>query len=194
MAALAKLQTLTSDQAKLDELRAEVEAAAEPAEEAASAAAEPVIEELTADDIPTLEVSLDETSIDEGPVAAVPLAEAPAAAAKIAAAAPPVAAEIPVPTEPAPLVYESSSEPDPGVLKEFVSDLESSSGRWLLARCSRRSGRIARCLSVTHAATTQAARERSLQPHTPSPQWWKKRPRFWESLWPTSKPRLGKTS
>ena len=45
MAALAKLQTLTSDQAKLDELRAEVEAAtAQPADE--EAAAEPVVEEL----------------------------------------------------------------------------------------------------------------------------------------------------
>ena len=54
MAALAKLQTLTSDEAKIAELRAEVEAATQAAAEAeAAAAAEPEIEELTADDIPT---------------------------------------------------------------------------------------------------------------------------------------------
>ena len=53
MAALAKLQTLTDDQAKLAELRAEVEAAAiKLAEEEAPAAPEPVVEELSADDIP----------------------------------------------------------------------------------------------------------------------------------------------
>ena len=58
MAALAKLQTLTNDQAQLDALRAEIEAAMQPAEE--EAAAEPVMEELTADDIPTLEVEVEE--------------------------------------------------------------------------------------------------------------------------------------
>ena len=166
MAALAKLQTLTSDQAKLDELRAEVEAAAEPAEEAASAAAEPVIEELTSDDIPTLEVSLDEASVDEGPVAAVPVAEAPAVAAKIAAAAPPVAAEIPVATEPAPLVHEPSSEPDSGVLKEFVSDLETSLGDGFLPDAASGQAVSPAASAVTHAATTQAAREAVPAAHT----------------------------
>src|SRR5262249_8120766 len=51
LAALAKLQTLTQDQAKIDELRAEVDAATQPAEEIA-VEAEPAVEELTADDIP----------------------------------------------------------------------------------------------------------------------------------------------
>ncbi|HWY04975.1 MAG TPA: hypothetical protein VNX60_14970 [Candidatus Acidoferrum sp.] len=165
MAALAKLQTLTSDQAKLDELRAEVEAAAEP-EEAASAAAEPVIEELTPDDIPTLEVSLDEASIDEGPVAAVPLAEAPAAAAKIAAGAPPVAAETPVATKPAPPVHEPSSEPEPGVLKEFVSDLETSLGDGFLPDAAAGQAVSPAASAGTHAATTQAAREAVPAAHT----------------------------
>jgi tetratricopeptide (TPR) repeat protein len=68
MAALAKLQTLTSDQAKLDELRAEVEAATAQAAEH-EAAVEPVVEELAADDIPTLEVAADEITVDETPAA-----------------------------------------------------------------------------------------------------------------------------
>ncbi len=67
MAALAKLQTLTGDQARLDEIRAEVEAAtAQPADEETTV--EPVVEELSADDIPTIEVEADEISVDEAPV------------------------------------------------------------------------------------------------------------------------------
>ncbi len=81
MAALAKLQTLSSDQARINELRAEVEAATQAAAEAeaaaeaaAAAAAEPVVEDLTTDDIPTVEAEVDETPVEE---IAVP--EAPAA-------------------------------------------------------------------------------------------------------------------
>ncbi len=123
MAALAKLQTLTNDQAKLDELRAEIEAAAQPAEEAA-AEAEPVVEELTADDIPTLEVEVEETPAENVPAAV----EAPPAVA----AKPPVVEEIPVvpetpvKTKLAPGINEPEAEP--AVLKEFVSNLETSLG------------------------------------------------------------------
>jgi tetratricopeptide (TPR) repeat protein len=77
MAALAKLQTLSSDRAKIDELRTEVEAAtqaAAEAEAAAALAAEPVVEELTADDIPTVEVEVEETPVEE-----IAAPEAPAA-------------------------------------------------------------------------------------------------------------------
>jgi tetratricopeptide (TPR) repeat protein len=124
MAALAKLQTLTNDQAKLDELHAEIEAATQPAEEAASAAAEPVVEELTADDIPTLEVE-----VEEAPV----IPPAVVAPAPVAAKPPveeiPVVAETPVKTKPAPApVREPEVEPEPAVLKEFLSDLETSLG------------------------------------------------------------------
>ena len=185
MAALAKLQTLTSDQSKLDELRAEVEAAtAQAADE--QAAREPVVEELSADDIPTIdvqadEVATDEISVDEAPAAAEeePAADAPAVeelevvepeaaepeivapkvvapkiapkpaaqkpvapkpvAPKVAAPKPPVVEEIPVvaeasiEAEPEPTVHEPAAhapepETQPGVLKEFVSDLETSLG------------------------------------------------------------------
>jgi tetratricopeptide (TPR) repeat protein len=124
MAALAKLQTLTSDQAKLDELRAEVEAATEPAEEEAPTAAEPVIEELTVEDIPTLDVEVDETPVEDAPAAveaATAVAPVPPVVEEI-----PVVAETPVETKPEPVVHEP--EPEPGALKEFVSDLETSLG------------------------------------------------------------------
>ena len=124
MAALAKLQTLTNDQALLDELHAEIEAATQPAEEAASTAAEPVVEELTADDIPTLEVE-----VDEAPVIP-PAVEKPApVAAKPPVEEIPVVAEAPVKPKPAPpAVHAPEPKPEPAVLKEFVSDLETSLG------------------------------------------------------------------
>ena len=61
MAALAKLQTLTGDHAKLAELRAEIEAASQSRmEEEAAVAVEPVVDEVTADDLPTVEVEVEE--------------------------------------------------------------------------------------------------------------------------------------
>ena len=114
-AALAKLQTLTKDKALLAEIRAEVEAALQPAVEDVSAA-EPVIEELIPEDIPSLEVE-----VEEEPAAAV---EEPAAEEL------PVVAEAAVEPEPAPVAAEPEPEPEPApaALKEFVSDLESSLG------------------------------------------------------------------
>ena len=137
MAALAKLQTLTSDQAKLDQLRAEVEAAAEPAEEDDSAPAEPVFEELTAGDIPSIEVSLEEPPAAEA-TAEMPAVEEPA----IVAAEPeieeiPVVAEAAVEPEPAPVAHETTPEPEPTVLKEFVSDLETSLGDGFLPETAK---------------------------------------------------------
>jgi pilus assembly protein FimV len=121
MAALAKFQTLTGDQARFAELRAEVEAATQTAEDEASVAAEPVMEELTADDIPTIEVAVDE----------IPVVEPPAAVEAQAVVAPelpvveeaPVVAQVPVQAAPAP-----EPEPQPSVLNEFVTDLETSLG------------------------------------------------------------------
>ncbi len=92
LAALAKLQTLTQDQAKIDELRAEVDAAMQPAEEVA-VEAEPAVEEVTAEDVPSFEVT------DETPVA---VEEAPAI---VEAEAEPAVEEIPV--------EEVSVEPEP---------------------------------------------------------------------------------
>jgi len=125
LAALAKLQTLTHDQAKIDELRAEVDAAMQPAEEVA-VEAEPVVEEITAEDVPSIEV------VEEAPVAVEPAPEPEPEVEEIPVAA---AEALPEPEpqpepvhEPAPVAHEPEPEPQPAVLKEFVSDLESSLG------------------------------------------------------------------
>jgi tetratricopeptide (TPR) repeat protein len=131
-AALAKLQTLTGDHAKVAQLRAEVEAAAtpQPAEEETPVAAAPEFEELTADDIPSVEVAEEE-----------PVAEAPAAVEEPAAVEPeiaiaeevpvdetPVVEEVSVEPEPEPVAHHPEAEAEPSVLKDFVSDLETSLG------------------------------------------------------------------
>ncbi len=128
LAALAKLQTLTRDQAKIDELRAEIDAAMQPADEIA-VEAEPVVEEITAEDVPSIEV------VEEPPVAVEP---EPAPEPEPAVEEIPVVAQAPAKPEPqpepvpepAPVAHEPEPEPEPqpAVLKEFVSDLESSLG------------------------------------------------------------------
>jgi tetratricopeptide (TPR) repeat protein len=130
LAALAKLQTLTRDQAKLDELRAEIDAAMQPEEVAVEA--EPVMEELTAEDVPSIEVVAEEI-----PVA---VEEEPAPEPEPVVEEIPVVAQAPVQPkprrepvdEPALMVHEPEPEPQPAVLKEFVSDLESSLGETFL--------------------------------------------------------------
>jgi len=123
-AALAKLQTQTRDHAKIAALRAEVEAATQEAakhEEAAAVAEEPAaeevqFEELTADDIPSAEVEVEETpAAIEEPAIDEPVVEASVEEEHS------VAAEASVEPEPEPVV-------EAGVLKEFVTDLESSLG------------------------------------------------------------------
>ena len=150
MAALAKLQTQTRDHAKLAQLRAEVEAAtAKKAEEEAAAVEEPVVEELTSDDIPTIEVEADEALASheeaavtiEEPVAAIeepseipaPVAEElPVVAEASVEPEPEPVAEIAPEPEPVAAVHHLEPEPEPGVLKELVSDLESSLGESFL--------------------------------------------------------------
>jgi len=151
MAALAKLQTLTRDQAKIAELRAEVEAATAHAAEEEAAAAEPVVEEIAVEEIPSFDVETEAAPEPvEEPVATthepvVSQLEVPEPAAKFAEPAAeepvpvieeevPAAAEAAVEVEPEPVVVEPEPEPEPepapahGVLKEFVTDLESSLG------------------------------------------------------------------
>ncbi len=131
MAGLAKLQTLTSDQAKIAEIRAEVEAATQAAEQELPAA-EPVIEEITADDVPSFEVAEEPpVAVEEAPAAPEPPAveELPVLAQAAVPApepAPVLRAPVPKPT-PAP-AFAPKAAPHPGVLTEFVNDLESSLG------------------------------------------------------------------
>ena len=120
MAALAKLQTLTGDKRKIAELRAEVEAAtAAAADHEAQAAVEPVVEELSADDIPTVEIEVDEVTVDETPAVEIPVAEmAVAEDTVVVEPEPEVVEEIPVAVEASvevvpEAVVEESAAPEP---------------------------------------------------------------------------------
>src|SRR5580704_14092004 len=141
MAALAKLQTLTSDQHKIAQLRSEVEAAVQAAsKEEVQVEEEPVGEELVAEDIPSAEieveaedapVAIEEPAVEEASVEE-PAVEEPAAVAH-EAAEPESKIEEPVAVEEA--VAEAQPEAPaeepaqaPAALKDFVSDLESSLG------------------------------------------------------------------
>ncbi|MBZ5681208.1 MAG: tetratricopeptide repeat protein [Acidobacteriia bacterium] len=117
-AALAKLQTLTSDEARVAEIRAEVEAATQAASEEELGI--PVeSEEITVEDIPAAE-----TVAEDIPVAVEePVAEDVAPAVEDV----PVEAEVSSAPEP-----ETKPAPKPAALKEFVADLESSLGEEFL--------------------------------------------------------------
>jgi tetratricopeptide (TPR) repeat protein len=154
-AALAKLQTLAPDDARVDQVRAELEAAMQTASEAEASGTEESVEEITVDDIPAADVQEAEVAEAEVPEVEVPEAEivaeieepvaepepevahvveepppvvkAPAAKAPAAPAPVPVVKKKPV-AKPVPAPEPDIEEPAPAVLQEFVSDLESSLG------------------------------------------------------------------
>ena len=154
-AALAKLQTQAPDDARVDQVRAELEAAMQSAADAETANAEESIEEITVDDIPQADV--EEVEVPVAEVAEPEIAEAeipaPEAVVEIEEPAPvpeqepepevvqavveppPVVKAAPAPPpkkkpapKPAPAPEPEVEEPAPAVLQEFVSDLESSLG------------------------------------------------------------------
>jgi pilus assembly protein FimV len=118
-AALAKLQTQAPDDARVDQIREELEAAAQNAAETDASSVESV-EEITVDDIPAAEVQESEDSALE-----IVEAETPEPVVKATPAPPQKKQPAPKPVaKPAPEI----EEPAPAVLQEFVSDLESSLG------------------------------------------------------------------
>jgi tetratricopeptide (TPR) repeat protein len=133
-AAFEKLQTITSDEATLSTLRAEIEAAAQPSTAAEEASVEAVSEfsideapaEITIEEIPE-PASEEVATIEEIPTIAEEAAPEPEiATVEVEAAAlhtEPVQPE-PAHAEPPPAAPPAA----PGVLQEFVSDLESSLG------------------------------------------------------------------
>jgi tetratricopeptide (TPR) repeat protein len=147
MATLARLQTLTQDQSKVDGIRAEVEAAMEaasqePAEQPSEqhAVEEVAIEELTVEDIPSAEsaeVAEEESDIHEPVVAPEPVeVEEPAPVAVVKPAPQPESVPQPEP-EPEPVACAPAK---PGILTEFVSDLETSLGDEFLAGAPTKTG------------------------------------------------------
>lgn len=130
MAALAKLQTLTADKVRLAEIRAEVEAAAQAAAAAEETpAAEPVAEELTVEDVPSVEIVEEAPAAiaEPAPVQPEPVVEELPIVA-VAAPEPEPAAPVHVPAAVAPAPEPEPAPAAPSVLKEFVTDLESSLG------------------------------------------------------------------
>jgi len=135
LAALAKLQALNPGHPKLAELRAQVEAVTQAtAEEEVQVSEEPAFEELSAEDIPSMEVVEEAPVAVEEPAAVEPeptvIEEMPVVAEAAAVEPEPApAVQVPVAKQPEPEA-EAVPEPalSPSVLKEFVSDLETSLG------------------------------------------------------------------
>ena len=128
LAALAKLQTLTQDEARIEELRSEIDAAMQPAEEVAL---EPVVEEISAEDVPSVEaVEEPQVAVEEEAVAedVTPDVQEIPVVPEAAAEPEPEPQPEPVVHEAQPVAHEPEPEAHPGVLKEFVSDLESALG------------------------------------------------------------------
>ena len=118
-AAFEKLQTVTSDEAILSAMEAEIQAASQPLPAEEEVSAVEAVSEVTIDE-PSAEVTIDEAPAPEPP--AVVKQTSPAPPAPVAKpAAPPARRAKPVAAEP-------PAEPAPAVLQEFVSDLESSLG------------------------------------------------------------------
>jgi pilus assembly protein FimV len=119
-AAFEKLQTVTSDESTLQTIRAEMDAATQPAAavEVEEVSTVEAVSEFSIDE-PVAESS--EFAIDSVPAA---IEEAPVAESHAALHAEPVAPQLP--GEPA--AIEPPTPSAPGVLQEFVSDLESSLG------------------------------------------------------------------
>jgi tetratricopeptide (TPR) repeat protein len=170
--AFEKLQTLTSDESVLSALQSEIEAAAHPATVEEVAALEPVSNFAT--DEPSAEFTIDEV-IDEVP-AAEPVAveelpvETPAPLPPVEAVhvEPPAARRIqpPVPKAPAPEppAVEPAAASAPGVLQQFVSDLESSLGdSFLPGAVPHEPAHSAEPVSA-HAAHTEHTSQPELEP------------------------------
>ncbi len=175
--AFEKLQALTSDESILSALRSEIEAASHPAASAAEdvAALEPVSNFAT--DEPAAEFTIDEV-IDEVPSATLdePVAveelpvEPPAPLPPVEAVhvEPPAARRIqpPAPKAPAPEppVVEPAVASAPGVLQEFVSDLESSLGDSFLPGAVPHEPAHSAELVSAHAAQTEHTSQPELEP------------------------------
>ncbi|MGA8201786.1 MAG: tetratricopeptide repeat protein, partial [Candidatus Sulfotelmatobacter sp.] len=173
--AFEKLQTLTSDESVLGALQAEIEAASHPAAVEEVAALEPVSNFAT--DEPSSESTVDEvmdevpsTTLDEPAVVEELPVEPPAPLPPVEAVhvEPPAARRIqpPVPKAPAPEppAVEPAVASAPGVLQEFVSDLESSLGDSFLPGAVPHEPAHSAEHASAHAAQTEHPSQPELEP------------------------------
>ena len=183
-AALAKLQTQAPDDARVDQVRAELEAAMQSAADAETANAEESIEEITVDDIPQADV--EEVEVPVAEIAEPEIVEAeipePEAVVEIEEPAPvpeqepepevvqavveppPVVKAAPAPPpkkkpapKPAPAPEPEVEEPAPAVLQEFVSGLESSLGENFLPGAVAKPAELPRAEKHIRAAEPELA-------------------------------------
>jgi tetratricopeptide (TPR) repeat protein len=164
-AAFEKLQTITTDETILAAIEAEIQAASQH-----TAAAEEEVSEVES----VSEFSIDEPAVE--PPAEFSIEEIPAAADEAPAQVEPVSPEPPVPVAdlpvpPAPHAKPVAAEPPvtepaPGVLQEFVSDLESSLGENFLP------GTISHEVNppAGHASAQASKPERIAQSHNAQPE------------------------
>jgi tetratricopeptide (TPR) repeat protein len=135
-AAFEKLQSITSNQATLSALRAEIEAASQPSAAAEEASTVEAVSEFSIDESPaeiTLEEIPEPAAEEVATIEEIPAIDEEAAPeleiATVEAAAPQSLHTEPTQAEPTPLEPSLAESPAaPGVLQEFVSDLESSLG------------------------------------------------------------------
>jgi tetratricopeptide (TPR) repeat protein len=146
--AFEKLQALTNDEAILSALESEIHAASQHSS--------------TAEEVSTIEAVTD-FAIDETPAA---VEDAPELQAPVAEThAPPALHAEPAAVEP-PVVEPPVNQSAPGVLHEFVSDLESSLGEGFLPETISHEAEPA----VEHASAKTHKREQQLQPENAEPE------------------------
>jgi tetratricopeptide (TPR) repeat protein len=167
-AAFEKLQALTNDQATLNALRAEIETATHPAPAVEEVSPVEDVSEFAVDEISINEITIDEIPVPaaEQPVAFEEASAGPPAAAEPVKAAMVEAARAEIPAAlhaqtpaPEPPSVERAIEPAPGVLQEFVSDLESSLGERFLPGAVPHQPEPA----IEHASTETARPEKGIQ-------------------------------
>jgi pilus assembly protein FimV len=162
-AAFKKFQALTPDEATLDALRAEIESASQPASVVEDASAAEAVSEFSNDE-PSAEFAVDEIPAagHEDPVVVEEVSsDLPASVAHVPAPqveAPPALEVQPFASEPAALVPPAVAAP--GVLHEFVSDLESSLGENFLPGALSHESAPA----VEHASQLASRPEHIVQP------------------------------
>ena len=164
--AFEKLQTFTTDEAILSAIESEIQAASQHAVAAEEVSTVETISEFAADE-PSAEFTIDEiqASAHEAPAIVEQIPEPPLPVAETHAppalhAEPAAAESLAAAAEPAVV------EPAPGVLQEFVTDLESSLGDSFLPGTISHEAEPA----VEHASARASAPEHKLQPESARPE------------------------
>jgi tetratricopeptide (TPR) repeat protein len=157
-AAFEKLQTVTTDESILSAIEAEIQAASQPTAAAEEVSEVEAVSEFAVDE-PSAELTIDEIppAIEEAaPEPPAPVAETPAQPAQHVE---------PVVPEPA-AVEPPVAEPAPGVLQEFVTDLESSLGKDFLPGTISQEAKP----PVEHASAQASKPERQAPPKSAQPE------------------------